>query len=118
MQAFLTELVLRLPDEALDAARAPGPSAARAAAPPADATARYLAWRAYAEGGAKRGTRGAVLFGESGDPAANSISEEMDRLLTARYVKSQSLCGNQPVSWDVGAKLQNALARSNRSRFG
>lgn len=49
-----------------------------------------MAWRAYAEGGAKRGTRGAVLFGASGDPAANSISEEMDRLLTARYVKSRS----------------------------
>ena len=90
LEAFLTELILRLPDEALDAARAPGPPAARAAAPPADATARYLAWRAYAEGGAKRGKRGAVLFGESGDPAANSISEEMDRLLTARYVKSRS----------------------------
>ena len=29
-----------------------------------------------------------------------------------------ALCGNQPVSWDVGAKLQNSLARSNRSRFG
>ena len=28
------------------------------------------------------------------------------------------LCANQPVSWDVGAKLQNSLARSNRSRFG
>ena len=28
------------------------------------------------------------------------------------------LCGNQPVSWDVGAKLENSLARSNRSRFG
>ena len=28
------------------------------------------------------------------------------------------LCGNQPVSWDVGAKLQNSLARSNRSRIG
>ena len=27
-------------------------------------------------------------------------------------------CANQPVSWDVGAKLQNSLARSNRSRFG
>ncbi|KAH8076376.1 3'-tRNA processing endoribonuclease [Aureococcus anophagefferens] len=34
------------------------------------------------------------------------------------YKKSQDLCGNQPVSWDVGAKLQNSLARSNRSRFG
>ncbi|KAH8083852.1 hypothetical protein JL720_8091 [Aureococcus anophagefferens] len=41
LEAFLTELILRLPDEALDAARAPGP-------------------------------------------------EEMDRLLTARYVKSRS----------------------------
>ena len=29
-----------------------------------------------------------------------------------------ALCANQPVSWDVGAKLQNSLARSNRSRFG
>jgi hypothetical protein len=29
-----------------------------------------------------------------------------------------TLCANQPVSWDVGAKLQNSLARSNRSRFG
>ena len=29
-----------------------------------------------------------------------------------------TLCGNQPVSWDVGAKLQKSLARSNRSRFG
>jgi len=28
------------------------------------------------------------------------------------------LCANQPVSWDVGAKLENSLARSNRSRFG
>ena len=28
------------------------------------------------------------------------------------------LCANQPVSWDVGAKLQNSLARSHRSRFG
>ena len=29
-----------------------------------------------------------------------------------------TLCGNQPVSWDIGAKLQKSLARSNRSRFG
>ena len=28
------------------------------------------------------------------------------------------LCANQPLVWDVGAKLQNSLARSNRSRFG
>ena len=28
------------------------------------------------------------------------------------------LCANQPVSWDVGAKLENSLARSNRRRFG
>ena len=31
---------------------------------------------------------------------------------------SWDLCANQPVSWDVGAKLENSLARSNRSRFG
>jgi hypothetical protein len=29
-----------------------------------------------------------------------------------------ALCANQPVSWDVGAKLQNSLSQSNRSRFG
>ena len=36
----------------------------------------------------------------------------------AALVAREDLCGNQPVSWDVGAKLQKSLARSNRSRFG
>ena len=31
---------------------------------------------------------------------------------------SRWLCANRPVSWDVGAKLENSLARSIRSRFG
>ena len=35
-----------------------------------------------------------------------------------RSACSRHLCANRPVSWDVGAKLQNSLARSNRSRFG
>ena len=31
---------------------------------------------------------------------------------------SASLCGNQPLVWVVLTKLENSLARSNRSRFG
>jgi len=33
-------------------------------------------------------------------------------------VRGQMLCGNQPLVWVVLTKLENSLARSNRSRFG
>ena len=42
----------------------------------------------------------------------------LDDSLYKDYGFGTNLCGNQPVSWEVGAKLQNSLARSNRSRFG
>ena len=49
--------------------------------------------------------------------SVNRVAPKYERALPPiRYV--QRLCGNQPVSWDVGAKLQNSLARSNRRRFG
>jgi hypothetical protein len=33
-------------------------------------------------------------------------------------VVRERLCGNQPLVWVVLTKLENSLARSNRSRFG
>ena len=45
-------------------------------------------------------------------------AEEMLGMHAGACHLRDSLCGNQPVSWDVGAKLENSLARSNRSRFG
>ena len=36
----------------------------------------------------------------------------------APAVEHEHLCGNQTVSWVIPTKLQNSLARSNRSRFG
>ena len=45
-------------------------------------------------------------------------AEEMLGMHAGACHLRDSLCGNQPVSWDVGAKLQNSLSRSNRSRFG
>ena len=44
--------------------------------------------------------------------------ESWRRGVLSCFVEGDGLCANQPVSWDVGAKLQNSLARSNRSRFG
>ena len=45
-------------------------------------------------------------------------AEEMLGMHAGACHLRDSLCGNQPVSWDVGAKLQNSLSRSNRSRVG
>ena len=36
----------------------------------------------------------------------------------AELDKGTTLCGNQPLVWGVPTKLQNSLARSNRSRSG
>ena len=38
--------------------------------------------------------------------------------LQGALLAGDGLCANQPLVWDVGAKLQKSLARSNRSRFG
>ncbi|EGB06713.1 hypothetical protein AURANDRAFT_65369 [Aureococcus anophagefferens] len=48
--------------------------------------------------------------------ALRQFGEQLGPRLFA--AEGRPLCANQPVSWDVGAKLQNSLARSNRSEFG
>ena len=50
--------------------------------------------------------------------AAVVHAESASRRRRAAERPCAPLCANQPVSWDVGAKLENSLARSNRSRFG
>ena len=39
-------------------------------------------------------------------------------VLVGERAQVRDLCANQPVSRDVGAKLENSRARSHRSRFG
>ena len=41
-----------------------------------------------------------------------------DGLRSPLFAARDALCGNQPPVWVVLTKLQNSLARSNRSRFG
>lgn len=72
--------MLRLPDDALDAAGHPDRTPPKPPKAP-DAAEAYLAWRRYADGGNLLGTS---------DTAARAIADEVDALLVARYVKQRS----------------------------
>ena len=47
-----------------------------------------------------------------------AAAAEGDADLAALLCDGGDLCGIQPLVWVVLTKLQNSLARSNRSRFG
>jgi hypothetical protein len=76
--------------------------------------------RRQAEGALRGRDEPAVLVAdEDVDVARLEVerAQHVDRVLLVGP-GTEHLCANQPVSWDVGAKLQNSLARSNRRRFG
>ena len=52
------------------------------------------------------------------EDAAASLAAAVASGLFAATLWREALCGNQPLVWVVLTKLENSLARSNRSRFG
>ena len=53
--------------------------------------------------------------GRAEEQRADQLDEELELVVAVARV---DLCGNQPLVWVVLTKLENSLARSNRSRFG
>ena len=60
------------------------------------------------------------MVAEEGEDDVAAVVDDVPQVLRVlvEVGLALDLCANQPVSWDVGAKLENSLARSNRSRFG
>ena len=79
----------------------------------------FLVPRRLPGGDANAGFRPLRLKAKLGDHS-NASSEVEYANVWALLVgePGRGLCGNQPLVGDVPTKLQNSLARSNRSRFG
>jgi hypothetical protein len=83
---------------------------------PADKAAAPRAWRTHRYELAL--ATAAHVADDAQSPARPADAPPPPRFEVGAADPGEKLCGNQPVSWDVGAKLENSLARPNRSRFG
>ena len=79
----------------------------------------HLSWGSKKEGSATKQVKVAEIH-DVVNAAFDDAPPNMDPacMLCFNISNRAGLCGNQPLVWVVLTKLENSLARSNRSRFG